>query len=61
VAGADLPNPGPEPLAVRREPAVYMRFGVLRLAFTDADEAQQIADAFTEAARLLREAQDGAS
>jgi hypothetical protein len=41
-------------------PSVHMRFGVLRLTFTDADQAQQIADAFTEAARLLREARDGA-
>jgi hypothetical protein len=49
------------------EPAVYMRFGVLELTFTDADETQQIADAIAEAARMLREAQvtiaarDGAS
>jgi hypothetical protein len=37
-------------------PSVHMRFGVLRLTFTDADQAQQIAGAFAEAARLLREA-----
>jgi hypothetical protein len=40
-----------------REPAVYMRFGVLELTFTDAGQAQQIADAFAEAARLLHEAE----
>jgi hypothetical protein len=41
----------------RGEPAVHMRFGVLELTFTDAGEAQRIADAFAEAARLLREAE----
>lgn len=39
------------------ETAVHMDFGALRLTLTDADETQQIADAFTEAARLLREAE----
>jgi Asp-tRNA(Asn)/Glu-tRNA(Gln) amidotransferase A subunit family amidase len=42
--------------AERGEPTVHMRFGVLELTFTDADQAQQIADAFAEAARLLCEA-----
>ena len=50
-------DPQLNPISVEKgDPSVYIRFGPLMLTLRDAGEAQQIADAPAEGARLLREA-----
>jgi hypothetical protein len=57
-----VPKINPASLPGRRKPGdegpvyLHMKFGPLDLTIIDPDEADRIAAAFTEAARLLREA-----